>query len=101
MRLIGGFHFERLFLLTRSLTAALKPTLMAPDAKRNSATTFQLVGGARLMGQLFLASLAYLFAPVSFAVECSSFYYTALRQIRYNYYMSYFVFRAHLTVLWL
>ena len=74
---------------------------MAPDAKRNSATTFQLVGGARLMGQLSLAPLAYLFAPVSFAVECSSFYYTALRQIRYNYYMYYFVFRAHLTVLWL
>ena len=101
MRLIGCFYFERLFLLTRSLAAALKPTLIAPDAKRNPATTFQLVGGARLMGQLSLASLAYLFAPVSFAVECSSFYYTALRQIRYNYYMSCFVFRAHLTVLWL
>ena len=53
------------------------------------------------MGQISLASLAHLFAPVSFAVERSSFYYTALRQIRNNYCMSHFVSRAHLTALWL
>ena len=53
------------------------------------------------MGQISLASLAHLFAPVSFAVERSSFYYTALRQILNNYCMSHFVSRAHLTALWL